>query len=133
MPDRKFDQHVSSLTIRDSSTDQAGLGLLCSDVSSLDNRSAWIQHGSTDASGDLLSGNIQSCQKSHQEQSQRFRARHASPHLSSRIAIDFAKQSLVERFGERAREFAHRLKCGDYRDASQQVNNLKAVLASIAK
>jgi transposase len=78
----------------------------------------------------LLCGNIQTCQKDHQER-QRFRARHASPYSSSRIAIDFLNQSLVERFGERARESAHGSKCGDYREASQQVNNAKEVFASV--
>jgi hypothetical protein len=43
-----------------------------------------------------------------------------------------SQNSLAYSVEERAREFAHRLKCGDYKDASQQVNNLKAVPASIA-
>jgi hypothetical protein len=61
MSDRQFDQHVLSLMIRDRSTGQTGLGLLCSDRRRLNNRPARIQHSSANASGDLLRSEVQAC------------------------------------------------------------------------
>jgi hypothetical protein len=47
------------------------------------------------------------------------------------MTIDFVKQFL-ERFGKRAREFAHRLSAATIGRLCSRVNNLKAILASIA-
>src|ERR1700693_307794 len=93
MTDGEFEQYVLSLTVRDRDTRQAGFDLLCSNRGDLDNRAARIQHSSANATGDLLSGSMQTCKQGHQEQRQRLRATHAFPHSSSRI--DFAKQFLA--------------------------------------
>src|ERR1700678_3007704 len=95
MTDRELHQHVLSLTVCDHNPCQSGFDLLGGNSSRLDDCAARIAHRSTNASCDLLSGNIQACKQGHHQQRQRLRATHAFPHLSSRVKSDVTKYLLV--------------------------------------
>src|ERR1035438_9482383 len=91
MSNREFDQHVSSLPVCYSLSSQAGFDLLGSNCRGLDDSPAWILHGSTNASCDLLSRDIQTCEVNpgrNQHKRQLPQTTHASPHSCPRTPID---------------------------------------------